>query len=39
MALGCLFNSLLLDMAEGHFFAFFTAMFFAKLDHRQPTKI
>ena len=39
MAVGCLLNSCLLDMAEGHFFAFFTAMFFAKLDLRHPAQI
>ncbi|PIY20797.1 MAG: lipid A core--O-antigen ligase, partial [Deltaproteobacteria bacterium CG_4_10_14_3_um_filter_60_8] len=39
MAVGCLFNSSLLDMAEGHFFAFFTALFFAGLDRRRPGKI
>ncbi len=32
MAVGCLFNSFLLDSTEGHFYAFFTALFFANLD-------
>ncbi len=39
MAVSCLLNSSLLDMAEGHFFAFFTAMFFAGLDRHTPARI
>lgn len=35
MAVGCLFNSFLLDSTEGHFYAFFTALFFAQLDIKK----
>jgi O-antigen ligase len=39
MVMGCLFNSCLLDLVEGHFFAFFTAMFFANLNRKGHEQV
>lgn len=38
MAVGCLFNSLLLDTSEGHFYAFMTAVLYARLPATETTK-
>lgn len=35
MAVGCLFNSLLMDFAEGHFYACLTGLFYAQLAGQQ----
>jgi hypothetical protein len=38
MAVGCLFVSLLLDHAEGLFYAWLSGLLFAGLPHHQPGK-
>jgi len=37
MCVGCLVNSLLLDFTEGHIYAYFTALFYAKSDFLSNT--
>jgi len=34
IAVGCLFNSLLLDSTEGHLFALFVGIYYANLKQR-----
>lgn len=38
MLVGCLFNSLLMDFAEGHFYACLTGLYYGRLDQQQDPR-